>query len=242
MSHVPPDDAEQALRLKRMASVYGRMVQPTGAEIAAKWQAQQLPAPPKQPWAAPGPVASVAAGLIICGILAAGAAQLQSDAPETEPAPAVSSSLPPESRAPRVSPATAPTPSSEPSVRVELPVADHPRPDEASDSRPAPVSQRTAAEPAVQASEDTTQRWRTVAAALRENDTPRARAVLTKLSKSSDPSTRDAAALARAQLDAADGKVSSARAVFERVAREGTTSQLRAQAQRSLRQLETKGE
>ncbi len=241
MTHVPPDDVEQALRLQRMASVHQRMVQPTGAELAAKWQARQTqqtpqtPSTPSSPLAAGGPVMSVAAGLVIGGILAAGASVLLGGAHAPKSPPAAPSMATPQSLTPPAAPAQSSEPSSVPVVRVdELPL------DETNASHRTPSGSATSAAPA--APEDTTQRWRVVATALRENDTARAREVLSKLSKSADPSTRDAAALARAQLDVADGKLSSARAVFERVARQGTTSQLRAQAQRSLRQLEAKGE
>ena len=246
MTHVPPDDVEQALRLQRMASVHQRMVQPTGAELAAKWQARQTqqtpqtPSTPSSPLAAGGPVMSVAAGLVIGGILAAGVSallggSLLGGAHEPKSPPAAPSMATPQSLTPPAAPAQSSEPSSVPVVRVDdLPL------DETNASHRMPSGSATSAAPA--APEDTTQRWRVVATALRENDTARAREVLSKLSKSADPSTRDAAALARAQLDVADGKLSSARAVFERVARQGTTSQLRAQAQRSLRQLEAKGE
>jgi hypothetical protein len=82
--------------------------------------------------------------------------------------------------------------------------------------------------------------WKAVAEAMRDGDTRRAREALDRLSASNDGRTRDAADLARAKLDVARGDLSSARAVFERVAREGRTPQLKAQATRALGQLEGK--
>jgi outer membrane PBP1 activator LpoA protein len=77
-----------------------------------------------------------------------------------------------------------------------------------------------------------------VATALREDDPTRAREVLDELTKRQDPATRDAAALARAQLDWSQGERERARGELERLAAAGATKEIRAQAARSIARFE----
>jgi len=79
--------------------------------------------------------------------------------------------------------------------------------------------------------------WQRAAAALRSGDLSDAEAALSKLSQSDSPRDRQAAELARAQLLAGSGRVAEATPTLERLAREGTSPLIRAQAASALQSL-----
>lgn len=72
--------------------------------------------------------------------------------------------------------------------------------------------------------------WQRAADALRQGDDQRASQALQELRSSSDPYTRDTAALAKAQLDAAAGRWESALPVLRQLAAQGSTPLLRRRA------------
>ena len=78
--------------------------------------------------------------------------------------------------------------------------------------------------------------WQRAADALRQGDDRRATQALQELSSSSDPYTRDTAALAKAQLDAAAGRWDVALPVLRRLATQGSTPLLRRRAGEVLAQ------
>ena len=76
--------------------------------------------------------------------------------------------------------------------------------------------------------------WARAAEALREKNPVLAERALTELAESSDPRTRDAARLARAQLWISSGLTETAHPVLVQLARSGATSLIRQRAQRLL--------
>ena len=78
--------------------------------------------------------------------------------------------------------------------------------------------------------------WQRAADALRQGDDQRATHALQELASSSDPYTRDTAALAKAQLDAAAGRWELAQPILHRLAAQGSTPLLRRRAGEVLAQ------
>ena len=79
--------------------------------------------------------------------------------------------------------------------------------------------------------------WQRAAAALQSGNLSAAEAALTKLAQSDDPSDRQAAELARAQLLVDRGRVAEATPTLQRLAREGGSAVIRSQAASLLRSL-----
>jgi len=73
--------------------------------------------------------------------------------------------------------------------------------------------------------------WSRAASALRRGDDVAARSALSEISRSSDPASRDAALLARAQLDLARGSKETAMPLLNELARRGSTAFVRQRAQ-----------
>ena len=124
---------------------------------------------------------------------------------------------------------------------VELPPASSEQPPaarlpRASSSTPAGNAQRS---PAPSSGESTASAsdWQRAAAALRSGDLSAAEAALAKISQSDLVRDRQAAELARAQLLARSGRVAEATPTMERLAREGSSPLIRAQAASALQSL-----
>ena len=72
--------------------------------------------------------------------------------------------------------------------------------------------------------------WARAAVALREDDFDAADRAFDELGRSSDPATRDAARLARAQLWISRGREAAVRPVLEQLAQSGATALVRQRA------------
>lgn len=152
----------------------------------------------------------------------------------TTPAP---TPAPPAAKHPRRSarPATQPPPAApEPATMAEpspLPLAPEAQPRErALPSAPAERARETSRTVSTSAVTEGAGAWQRAAEALRQGDDRQATAALQELTSSSDPYTRDSAALAKAQLDVARGRWDRARPVLERLAGTGATPLLRRRA------------
>jgi hypothetical protein len=80
--------------------------------------------------------------------------------------------------------------------------------------------------------------WSRAAQALRTGDEPQALRALDELGRNVDPTTRDAAQLARAQLDARGGRVESAAPVLRHLSEAGATPLIRRRAAEVLKGLD----
>ncbi len=241
MNRLPFENQSEATRLERMADAY-KLLQPSEQDIATK-RMQALPRALGRRAPARAFALGLAAAAIAGSAFAVGGFLLLEERTSTagQGAPAPASLVAPQkaSASPRSKPSQLEV--SEPRVAPrDAPGAGDERQVSARrDSAKSGVTERVEA-PAQTAAKVDSARWSRAAEALRANDTTRAREALGELSASSDPKTRDAADLARAQLDVAEGRGASAERVFERIASQGATEQLRAQAERALRKSQGK--
>ncbi len=232
-----PRDEREARRLERMEETW-KLLAPSDLEVAAT-RRQALPRALVRKARRPRPLLwSLAAALAAGAVFAAGGVLVwKPEAAEpavtnAAPTPSVAISAP-RSVGKGTHAEVAATESESEAIEREatalLPSSD------SGTSRPAPEPTRVAPSGAASSANDG---WNAVATALREDDPARAREVLDELTKRQDPATRDAAALARAQLDWSQGEHERARRELERLAAAGATKEIRAQAARSIARFE----